>query len=90
LEKEFKIVNKGEIVFFETGESGVHQFFNHSDDPCIYLDIKTTIGIDIVEYPDSGKVNISPYSLIFEKQTQVDYNKGEDNVRKIWDKMRKE
>jgi len=83
----FKIINKGELVFFEAGETGVHQFYNHDEVSCVYLDIKTNFGIDIVEYPDSGKVNISPLGMIFEKDTQVNYNKGEENIREIWNKL---
>ncbi len=84
----FTIVNKGELLFFETGESGSHQFYNHENVPCIYLDIRTSFGIDVTEYPDSGKINIWPTREIFEKNTKVDYNKGEENVRKIWEKLK--
>jgi uncharacterized cupin superfamily protein len=31
----------GDVVFFEMGESGAHQFYNHSLEPCTYLDIRT-------------------------------------------------
>lgn len=84
----FKIVTKGELMFFEVGESSAHQFYNHDTIPCTYLDIRTTPGIDVTEYPDSGKVNISPFNLIFEKQTRVDYNKGEDSINEIWSKLK--
>lgn len=40
-EKGFDILKKGEIVFFEMGEKGAHQFYNHSEEPCSYLDIRT-------------------------------------------------
>lgn len=85
-----RIINKGEIVFFEMGESGVHQFYNHENVPCIYLDIRTTVGIDIAEYPDSGKINILPYREIFDKHARVDYNKGEEIVLEKWNKLRQE
>lgn len=84
----FQILNQGELVFFETGETSAHQFFNHSDSPCTYLDLRTTIGLDISEYPDSGKINILPSWELYEKSTSVEYNKGEENVRKIWDQLR--
>lgn len=83
----FEIANTGEIIFFEMGETGVHQLYNHGNTPCTYLDFKTTIGIDVVEYPDSGKINISPYSEIYEKLSQVDYNKGESDIQNIWDSL---
>jgi len=83
-----KIINKGELVFFELGETSAHQLYNHETIPCVYLDIRTTPGIDVTEYPDSGKVNIFPFKLIFEKHTKVGYNKGEENVEEIWKKLK--
>jgi uncharacterized cupin superfamily protein len=90
LPKGFEIVQKGQIVFFEMGETSAHQFYNHDTQPCVYLDLRTTVGIDVCEYPDSGKINVSPFNEIFEKKTQVDYNKGEENVQLIWDRLKKE
>jgi len=84
-----KIISQGELVFFELGETSAHQFYNHETQPCIYLDIRTTPGIDVTEYPDSGKVNIAPFKMIFEKNTQVDYNKGESDVNDIWKLLKK-
>ena len=79
---------KGQIIFFEIGETSAHQFFNHDTIPCIYLDLMTTVGIDVCEYPDSGKINISPFKEVYEKHTQVGYNKGEENIQMIWDKLK--
>lgn len=84
----FEIIGKGQIAFFELGETSAHQFYNHDSAPCIYLDIKTNAGIDICEYPDSGKINISPFNEVFEKHSQVDYNKGEENIEMIWEKLK--
>jgi uncharacterized cupin superfamily protein len=88
--KGFEIVKKDQIVFFETGEKGVHQFYNHCTEPCIYLDIRSTVGIDVCEYPDSGKIKVTQINEVFEKQSHVDYNKGEENVQMIWDKLKNE
>jgi uncharacterized cupin superfamily protein len=85
----FEIVTKGDIVFIEIGETGAHQFFNHSDEPCTYLDIRTLIGIDVVEYPDSGKINVMPGFEVFEKSSRVDYFKGEENILEKWDELNK-
>ena len=85
-----KIIKQGEMVFFELGETSAHQFFNHTNAPCIYLDIRTNMGFDVTEYPDSDKVNISPLMLIFEKDKKVNYHKGEENVESIWEKLRKD
>ncbi len=86
--KGFEIAKKGQIIFFEMGETSAHQFYNHETVPCVYLDIRTTIGIDVSEYPDSGKINIIPFGEIFEKVSQVDYNKGEENVHLTWEKLK--
>jgi uncharacterized cupin superfamily protein len=80
----FEILKKGDIVFCELGEAGAHQFFNHSEEPCTYLDIRTQIGIDVAEYPDSGKINILPAREIYKKDVPVDYFQGEENIAEKW------
>lgn len=86
----FEILSKGDIVFFEMGETGAHQFFNHSSEPCTYLDIRTFFNMDVCEYPDSGKINVIPSSGIFEKQSKVDYFKGEEKVIEKWEELKKQ
>jgi uncharacterized cupin superfamily protein len=80
----FQKLSKGDVIFFEQGAEGAHQLYNHGDSPCIYLDLRTTIGIDVCEYPDSGKVNILPYMQVFESSATVDYYQGEENVTGQW------
>ncbi|MGD9135900.1 MAG: cupin domain-containing protein [Desulfobacterales bacterium] len=80
----FTEVNKNEVIFFEKGPAGAHQLYNHSDSECVYLDIRTTAGVDICEYPDSGKINILPYLEVYESSAKVDYYKGEDKVKMKW------
>lgn len=87
---KFEIIKSGEIVFFELGETSAHQFYNHTDSPCVYIDIRTNMGYDVTEYPDSGKINIFPNNLIFEKNTKVGYFKGEENVEEIWKQLKKD
>lgn len=77
-------VVKGDIIFFEEGPSSAHQLYNHSDSPCVYLDLRTTFGIDVCEYPDSGKINILPFQEVFESSSKVDYYKGENNTPRNW------
>jgi uncharacterized cupin superfamily protein len=84
----FEVVEKGDIVFIEMGEKGAHQFFNHGSEPCTYLDVRTIYGIDVVEYPDSGKINILPAYEVFEKQSKVEYFKGEENIKEKWDNVK--
>ena len=80
----FEVVNQGDILYFETGESGAHQFFNHTGSPCTYFDVKTYCGMDVVVYPDSGKIMISHYDEVFELEKQADYFKDEEKVGDKW------
>ncbi len=80
----FRIVGRGEIVFMEKGATGAHQFYNHTEAACTYLDVKSLLGLDIVEYPDSGKIMISPPGEAFEKKDRTDYLKGEKNAKGVW------
>jgi uncharacterized cupin superfamily protein len=82
------IVTNGDIIFFEIGETGAHQFFNHGTEPCIYLDIRTFIGSDICEYPDSGKILIAPTFEIFNKETKLGYFEGEENIVEKWEQLK--
>ena len=88
-ESGFELLNTGDIVFFEMGEKGAHQFHNEGSEPCTYLDIRTLIGTDVCEYPGSGKINILPSIEIFEKDSKVGYFKGEENVTEIWENLKK-
>lgn len=79
-----KTVDEGDIIFFEIGPSGAHQIKNEETKPLKYLDIRTDLGMDVCEYPDSGKVNILPEMEIYEKDTQVTYFHGERDIKDIW------
>ncbi len=85
-----EIMNEGDIAFFEMGETGAHQFYNHSTEPCTYLDVRTLFTVDICEYPDSGKVNILPSIEIFGKNSKVDYFKGEEHILEKWEELKKQ
>jgi uncharacterized cupin superfamily protein len=80
----FRTLEAGELVFIEEGPAGAHQLYNHTGAPCVYVDIRTTTGIDVTEYPDTGKVNILPFMEVFEAGSKVDYFKGEENVAAKW------
>ena len=82
--KGFEIVNSGDIIFFEMGETGAHQLYNHTAEPCVYLDIRTFIGFDVCEYPDSNKILIAPSFEIFTKDSRVNYFDGEENIQDKW------
>jgi uncharacterized cupin superfamily protein len=83
-----EIVTPGDMVFFEMGESGAHQFFNHSTEPCTYLDVRTFIGYDVCEYPDSEKILLAPSMEIFAKESKVGYFHGEENILEKWNEIR--
>jgi len=83
-----EIVTSGDIVFFEMGEAGAHQFFNEGTEPCIYLDVRTFISSDICEYPDSGKILLAPSFEIFNKETNLDYFEGEMSILEKWKKIK--
>ena len=80
----FQKIVAGDLVFFEQGDTGAHQLYNHSDAPCVYLDIRTTVGIDVCEYPDSGKMAILPTLEVFASGSTVDYYQGEEKVTAKW------
>jgi uncharacterized cupin superfamily protein len=80
----FEIVNSGDLIFFEKGKTGAHQLYNHTTESCIYLDIRSFIGYDVAEYPDSNKIFIAPSREIFNKDSQADYFDGEKNIKAKW------
>jgi uncharacterized cupin superfamily protein len=80
----FQKVAEGDILFFEEGAEGAHQLYNHGDVPCVYLDLRTTLGVDVCEYPDSGKVGVFPKRAYFESASAVDYFVGEERPAEHW------
>lgn len=82
--QEFMVVKKGDVLFFEKGETGAHQFYNHTDQPCIYFDVKSIYGLDAVVYPDSGKLMISKYNEVYKMDRQVSYFDDEENIEEKW------
>lgn len=83
-----EIVNAGDVIFLETGETGAHQLYNHTEEPCAYLDIRTFIGYDLCEYPDSGKILLAPSMEIFRNDPGLGYFDGEESIREIWERLR--
>ena len=79
-----EIVNRGDLIFFEKGEKGAHQLYNHTMESCVYLDIRTYFGFDIAEYPDSDKILIAPTFEIFISNSQASYFDGETKIKDKW------
>lgn len=79
-----EIVTSGDLIFFEKGQTGAHQLYNHTKEKCVYLDIRTYIGYDVAEYPDSDKMLIAPTFEIFNKASQANYFDGEKDIKNKW------
>ena len=84
-----EIVTGGDLIFFEKGETGAHQLYNHTTESCIYLDIRTYLGFDVAEYPDSDKILIAPTFEIFNKNSQPAYFDGETKIKDKWNEIEK-
>lgn len=81
----FQRLAANDLAFFEEGPGGAHQLYNHGAEPCVYLDVRATFGIDVTEYPDSGKLAILPLrGEVFDLDSKVDYHHGEADVRAHW------
>lgn len=80
----FEKLRAGALVHCEDGPAGAHQIYNHGTAPCVYLDIRTFDGVDVTEYPDSGKIGILPALEIFRRQDAKDYLHDEENVWRHW------
>jgi len=82
-----EIVNSGDLIFFEMGETGAHQLYNHTNESCVYLDIRTFVGYDVCEYPDSNKFLLAPSFEIFSKDSKLGYFDGEENITEKWSQI---
>lgn len=80
----FRELEEGDIAFFEMGDTGAHQLYNHTEQPFVYLDLGTKSSIDVCDYHDTGKTGILPYRELHNKADQADYFAGEENVSERW------
>ncbi|MGZ6142590.1 MAG: cupin domain-containing protein [Myxococcales bacterium] len=76
-------IGPGDFVSFPPG-GPAHQLVNDGQEPLVYVAMAAVQGVDVVEYPDSGKVASAlgqPGSggkrFIFKQDTQVGYFEGE-------------
>lgn len=77
-------IGPGDYVAFPAG-GPAHQLLNDGDATLVYLGFSVnTVGADIVEYPESGKIAASigrfptGRRLMFREKEQVDYLDGEE------------
>ncbi len=78
-------IGPGDYVSFPAG-GPAHQLVNDGKEPIVYVGMAATVGVDVVEYPDSNKVTAAVGAgparkrFIFKKDSQVDYFEGEPNA----------
>ena len=84
------ILTPGDIAFFGTGEESAHQMYNHSDEPCVYLDVRTFLGCDIAEYPDSVRLLVVPTMERFDKASSTGYFDSEPDADTFRKKIKHE
>ena len=82
-----EIVNTGDLLFFEKGKAGAHQLYNHTSEVCIFLDVRTYLGYDLCEYPDSNKILIAHSMETYKKDSASGYFDGEENAREKWSQL---
>ena len=78
-------IGPGDFVSFPAG-GPAHQLINDGAEPMVYLALGVSQGVDVVEYPDSGKIAAAIGArpagkrFIFKKDTQVEYFDGEKDA----------
>ena len=78
-------IGPGDFVSFPPG-GPAHQLVNDGPEPLVYLAMSATMGVDVVEYPDSGKVSASvgvwpnARRFVFKKDSQVEYFDGDPDA----------
>jgi uncharacterized cupin superfamily protein len=76
-------IGPGDYVSFPAG-GPAHQLINEGSEPMVYLGLSAVFGVDVVEYPDSGKIATAIGSspdgrrFIFRAKDQAGYFDGED------------
>lgn len=78
-------IGPGDFVSFEPG-GPAHQLINDGSVDLVYLGLSVGKGVDVVEYPDTGKVSSSVGAFpngqrfIFKKDSQVGYFDGDTDA----------
>ncbi len=80
-------ISAGDWVMFPPGDCA-HQLVNDGTEPFVYIALgMNPAGVDIVDYPDSGKLSSAIQAgperkrFIFKKDTQVDYFADDDDAK---------
>src|SRR5262249_19278274 len=79
-------ISAGDWVGFPPGPEA-HQLINDGTEPLVYLAMGVSIGVDLVDYPDSGKLASSVVQgenrkrYIFKKDSEAGYFDGEKDAQ---------
>ena len=70
-------LREGDVVAFPRGASGAHAVENRTDEPARILIVSTKGPLDVVHYPDTGKLGVwtagKGYVAITREQPDLDY-----------------
>jgi len=78
-------IGPGDFVLFPPGDDA-HQLINDGSEVLVYFAMSVSKGVDITEYPDSGKVHAvvgaapNLKSLVFRQKDAVGYFDGEPDA----------
>ena len=72
-------LEQGDFIAFPPGPRGAHKFSNQGRQACVLLALSNVLPHEVVQYPDSAKVNVRALGLqgIFRRADAVDYWSGE-------------
>ncbi len=79
-------IGPGDFVSFPPG-GPAHQLINDGTEPLVYVGISASLGVDVVLYPDSGKVAAATGKpgagkrFVFREKDQADYFDGDKDAR---------
>jgi uncharacterized cupin superfamily protein len=68
-----RVLRAGDVACFPAGPGGAHQVSG----PGTVMLLSQRRGLDAVEYPDSGKIELRPPGAIFRNEDAVDFWDGE-------------
>ena len=82
-DNEFFKVREGDLIIFKAGVA--HQFYNHTENPFLFLALSNNEPNDICEFPDSNKKWDRQQKKLFQNDLELEnYWKDEENPEKYW------
>lgn len=82
---KFYEITEGDLVLFKTGVA--HQFYNHTNEPFLFLALSDDCLTEVCEYPDSNKKWEREIKRLTQNGIEVkDYFLGEDSPDLKWPK----